>query len=383
MSKYVFDGIYYRNFKNASKLLDKLPAGYYEVRYTKSSGFLLEQHEPFIVTEKQYGTRPKDISHVLKAFNTVQNRNLGVLLTGKKGLGKTLFAKMLAVKAVEEGYPVIIVNEYFYGISEFIQNIAQDVVLLFDEFEKTHDTTSSQQALLSLLDGTAVGKKMFILTCNYINRIDSLIVNRPGRCHYQLRFESPSLSEITEYLNEQLPENRKDILPQVATYADMIHASYDVLRAFVFELSLTDEPWLSAFSRLNTPDMEKIPMEFLLKMKETDVLYRTSDCLLTKRQRQFITLSATGCPGIKVEFMLRDIKTDNALKKMEVKNTDIRVFLPDGEIATEEYADLIILRNGDNRLEYRESHENNLDCEEEPSPFTNIPDDLEQSLPFT
>ena len=61
MSKYVSDGNYYRILKNASNLLDKLPAGYYEVRQTSSSGFLLERHEPFIVTEKLYGTRPRDI----------------------------------------------------------------------------------------------------------------------------------------------------------------------------------------------------------------------------------------------------------------------------------------------------------------------------------
>lgn len=376
MSKYVSDGNYYRILKNASNLLDKLPAGYYEVRQTSSSGFLLERHEPFIVTEKLYGTRPRDIEHVLKAFNTVQNRNLGVLLTGEKGLGKTLFAKILAIKAVEEGYPVLLVNEYFYGISEFIQSITQDIVLLFDEFEKTHDSTSSQQTLLSLLDGTAVGKKMFILTCNYINRIDGLIVNRPGRCHYQLRFENLSLEEITEYLRGQLPESRRSILPQVAAYAEMIHASYDVLRAFVFELSITDEPWLSAFSRLNTPDIEKIPMEFRLKMKGSDVFYTAQDYLLTKKQRQFITFSAAGHPDIRVEFMLRDIKSDNALAKMEVKNSDLRIFLPNGESDTEAFADLLILRKGDN---VSENYESNRDYErmEEPTMFMDVPDEYE------
>lgn len=41
--------------------------------------------------------------------------------------------------------------------------------ILFDEFDKTfqsNDDQDDQAALLSLFDGTAGGKKLFLVTCN-------------------------------------------------------------------------------------------------------------------------------------------------------------------------------------------------------------------------
>ena len=48
------------------------------------------------------------------------DRNLGILLSGDKGIGKTLFLKMPAREAVKRGMIVIVVYRYYYGIGSFL-----------------------------------------------------------------------------------------------------------------------------------------------------------------------------------------------------------------------------------------------------------------------
>ena len=61
-----------------------------------------------------------------------------------------------------------------------------------------------QSGLLSLFDGTSQGKKLFIITCNSLSKLNDYLVNRPGRFHYHFRFEYPSSEEIMEYLTDKL-----------------------------------------------------------------------------------------------------------------------------------------------------------------------------------
>lgn len=101
---------------------------------------------------------------MLKTFSVFE-RNLGVILSGDKGIGKSLFARMLAEKAQDAGYPVLIIDQFIPGISNYIQSIDQEAVFLFDEFDKTFggvrpgdNETDPQASLLSMFDGTSDGK---------------------------------------------------------------------------------------------------------------------------------------------------------------------------------------------------------------------------------
>ncbi len=114
-----------------------------------------------MVKEKVYGIHPKKADKVFKAFTKFE-RNLGVILSGDKGIGKSLFARILASKAVEYGYPVIIIDQFIPGIASYIESIEQEAVFLFDEFDKTFGSIrpgdnegDPQSGLLSLFDGTS------------------------------------------------------------------------------------------------------------------------------------------------------------------------------------------------------------------------------------
>lgn len=226
------------------KTFDQLPVQSYVVRFEKFAGFYLEQYFNFeIKEEKIYGAHPKKVQKILSSFEKF-NRNLGVILSGDKGIGKSLFAKMLAIEVQKKGIPVIVVDRYIQGIASYLESINQEVMILFDEFDKTFadvkvgdDSVDPQASLLSLFDGVSEGKKLFVITCNNIKKLNSYYVNRPGRFHYHIQFDYPTINEIKTYLKDKVDEKYLEDMDKIIAFSKRINLNYDCLRAIAFELS--------------------------------------------------------------------------------------------------------------------------------------------------
>lgn len=93
-------------YGNDMKAYDKIPAGTYDIHCSEMTGFYLSRRPDMVINEKVYGVQSGKVAKVLNSFK-VFNRNLGVILSGNKGIGKSLTAKMIAIEAVKQGYPVI------------------------------------------------------------------------------------------------------------------------------------------------------------------------------------------------------------------------------------------------------------------------------------
>lgn len=255
----------YNIYSDDVKTYDKLPGGCYSVRFSNKSGFYLEAHKNFSFNnEKIYGNYYQKANKVLKAFGKSE-RNLGVILSGDKGIGKSLFARLVGSICTLNDIPVIIVDKYIEDIADYIESIDQEVMVLFDEFDKTYtvtDTeygvsTSPQNSLLSLFDGTTSGKKLFILTCNSLDALSDYIINRPGRFHYNIRFDYPSGKEIEKYLEDQLDNYDESIAAKIIDFSAKINLTYDCLRAICFEIN-NGETFESAIEDLNIINMREI-----------------------------------------------------------------------------------------------------------------------------
>ena len=75
---------------------NELPARAYIIRFEKMTGFYLDEYADIQVKEnKVYGEHAKKVQKVLRAYAKF-DRNLGVILSGYKGIGKSMFAKLLS-----------------------------------------------------------------------------------------------------------------------------------------------------------------------------------------------------------------------------------------------------------------------------------------------
>lgn len=237
----VHSGDTYQIYGDALKTYDKLPLGTYEICFHKMMGFYLSSHNDLVVNEdKIYGSTPVKVEKVLRGFNAV-DRNFGVILSGRKGIGKSLFARQLSVRAKDYNLPLIIVPCYYPGIADFISSIEQEVIVLFDEFEKTfanQEHCNPQEEMLSLFDGIDNGKKLFIITCNEVNKLNSYLLNRPGRFHYHFVLGNPNPEEIKEYMTDKLKPEFHHLIKKLVGFSMNVDLTYDVLRAIAFELNM-------------------------------------------------------------------------------------------------------------------------------------------------
>lgn len=230
----------YRVYGEMIEVYDKLEPDFYQFMFDDNGPHLVRSSRPEIIG-KVYGVEQEKIN---KCFNTYKdfNRSLGIMLVGNKGNGKTLFAKQMCLRMIDAGYPVINVTFYHPSLPAFMAQMSQECVFLFDEFEKMfeHDEQrgSAQNLMLSTFDGINMTKKMFIITCNDVSRLSEYIYNRPGRFHYSFTFTEPSYNDISEYLADNINQEKcVEKLDDITLFCYTNGLNYDCMRSIVFELN--------------------------------------------------------------------------------------------------------------------------------------------------
>lgn len=225
------------------EILEQLPAGVWTIGYKPVIGnpyfYKIDYN---ILHGKIYGNAEDIASHVIKAFETVNcDKNLGVLFSGKKGLGKSLTIKLIVEKIVKQ-YPVIVINEYTKYIPDILTNLKNSVIV-FDEFEKVTREKSEdegitpQETLLSVLDGSVhLNHNLFLFSVNNVDQIDENMLSRPGRIKYHYRFNSIEKSTVEEYCADNLIASRAgDVEELINVIAGSKVQSMDILQSIVEE----------------------------------------------------------------------------------------------------------------------------------------------------
>jgi len=229
---------------------EELPVGTYTVGNHPEKGWYLKPITDFNITGKIYGKTTSRAERIMNTFDERPN-STGVLLTGEKGSGKTMLAKMISQKAAERSISTLVINTPYCGDSfnTFIQSIDEPCVILFDEFEKVFDE-KEQEATLTLLDGVYPSKKLFVLTVNDKYRVNSHMQNRPGRIFYMLEYKGLDKEFIEEYCNDNLIN--KEYIPQIVRLTLLFDSfNFDMLKALVEEMNRYNESPNQAMEMLN------------------------------------------------------------------------------------------------------------------------------------
>lgn len=249
----------YEIYPDDLKTFDSLPAKTYRINFDPMSGFSLSATNNYEKKEeKVYGNHEEKIKKVLASYKSF-DRSLGIILSGDKGIGKSLFTQLLAEESIKNGMPVILVDRAIPGISRFIDSITQECLVLFDGFEKVfsdkNEKGESQSALLGLFDGTSQQKRMYAITVNSLLNLNSFMVNRPGRFHYHFRFDYPTTEEVREFLSDKLDKKYHKEIPKVELFSKKVPLNFDCLRSIAFELN-AGESFQSAIKDLNIINVE-------------------------------------------------------------------------------------------------------------------------------
>lgn len=241
-SSYVTSGNTTRVYDSSVKTSKTLAVGTYRVMFDQMSGYSLERVSTMNADgERVYGTHSRRLDRIFATYDRF-DRSLGVMLSGDKGMGKSLMLRMLAGRVQEKlGLPVIIVDANTPGIATFLDTLGESLVI-FDEFEKTFPggggrESDAQNQFLGLFDGISTVKRLYAVTTNDIGRTNNFLVNRPGRFHYHIRFDYPTAEQVREYLEDTLPEGDAEQIEAVVHFSRRTKINFDHLRAIAFELA--------------------------------------------------------------------------------------------------------------------------------------------------
>jgi hypothetical protein len=216
--------------------ISTLPVGVYAIREDPFKSLYLERRaDKFEFTHKVYGKDQLFIDRVCKTYQNTAG-NIGVLLNGVKGTGKSVTAKILCNQL---GLPVLTIDENFDELVPFLSELPQDVVVMLDEYEKVF---GDSRKLLGVMDGVdaSFNRRVFVMTTNesYIN---SNMLSRPSRIRYVKHYNNLDLNTVKEIIEDRL-EN-KDYRDDLLTIMrDMTTITIDLLISLIHEINIHDEP---------------------------------------------------------------------------------------------------------------------------------------------
>lgn len=233
---------YYNEERQYNNLLE--PAIYSVLEDQDGVLTLSREKSNFSFDHKIYGLRQSIVSRLKKVFDN--KTQVGCLLNGLKGTGKSVTSKIICNNLIDLGYPVILVNKNYKGICEFLSSINENLIIFVDEFEKVFEEDgygSEPSALLSMLDGalTSDCKRLYLMTSNNTD-INTNLLSRPGRIRYIFNFEDLTRVQVEEIVDDLLDSDkttfREDIIDFISK-AELI--SIDAVKTIVQEVNLFNE----------------------------------------------------------------------------------------------------------------------------------------------
>lgn len=241
-------GNFYSVTEESYEIHENLPLGVYQLTKRLDGEYDLIKIKDLSLPNKLYG----DLSIVdkwIKSFNTF-DKNLGILLSGLKGSGKTIYAKKFCIDSKR---PVILINEPISG--EGFNRIlsAKELngsVIFIDEYEKIYNDSDKENLLLSILDGQVDNHLAFVLTVNESSLVSSNIINRPGRIKYLKSFGSLDFDTIDQVIQDRL-DNQKHKDDLVSSLKKLDFITYDILNTIIDEINIFDEPASICCKNLN------------------------------------------------------------------------------------------------------------------------------------
>lgn len=319
--------------RSRADMTEKLPSGVYGFVPTMNGWYLERTADRFEFPFKVYPVSDNIINRIT-TFWEINGGSLGVLMNGLKGSGKTMAAQLLANKLIEgRELPVLVVRKPI-GLQLVFDAVKQDMMVIFDEFEKTHDEEESpgcQQELLSTIDGMSRSSynRLIIFTTNSSN-INENFQDRPSRIHYKFEFYRVADGVIDGLIEDTLPKDllhfRDDIIEYLQTRKI---CTIDIVKAVINEVKTFGESPIKFEDVLNIAkgDPPSYSIEIINPDSGVATLFCSNFMPEDAARRSIELLSGRFKPG-EDRFDSKEIYSDsydgrftiNLLEKCEEKN---------------------------------------------------------------
>lgn len=245
-----------------------MPPGIYEYAVTPNGQWYLAlSSNRYTFPYKIYGAHDHIKNRIQRAWQGLPG-NFGVLLNGLKGTGKTITAQQVVNWAIDEGFVVLNVQTPV-PLATIMAKVEQPMVVLFDEFEKTHDE-DAQQELLSAIDGLSKNefRRLFLFTTN-TKKVNENFLDRPSRIRYNWEFGRLSADVINELLDDLLDPQLADLRQEILTYLNTRAVlTIDVAKTVIIECNIFREGPGNFRQIMNLT--EKSPEAFRLEIVKDD-----------------------------------------------------------------------------------------------------------------
>ncbi len=254
-----------------------LHPGVYRVDFDETQRiiFLTKTDDAFKIPSKLYGTDVDFANRCVKTYHSTKG-NLGILLNGVRGTGKTVTAQLISNSL---NLPVLVVHDRYDGLSQFVNTIQQDMVLFIDEYEKIYN--HYDHSVLTVMDGvlSTSHRRVFLFTTNdaYVNQN---MLQRPSRIRYVKEFGDLSRKVIEEVVDDLLlfEELREDTIEYLSTLETI---TIDIAKTLVEEVNIHRESPKVFGEYFNTKQVEN---EFAIykvdniegKTEESTMYHKTS-----------------------------------------------------------------------------------------------------------
>lgn len=263
-------------FYNSLTIEKTLKSKTYLFNFDEFGNCWLEDIEEFKFPKKIYNVDKQLRVHIKKSFDNY-TKNLGVLLTGNKGQGKSLTAKLICK---DMGLPTIVINKPIpkdVNFINFFNNIKQNHVLFVDEFEKlfSHKTNSDektdgyhkQDVFLSFMDGVLTNehKVLFLLTAN--EEVNQYFINRPSRIKFLVEYD-----ELPEELFNLITDdklNNKAFKDDLEANISLVNLNVDLLISIIEDINLFEMPF-SEFKEIYNYKFEQYRYEVYTIIDEVE-----------------------------------------------------------------------------------------------------------------
>lgn len=252
------DEVYLQNVDSVKEKLSDLGDRVWMVKYNPNKDiYFLKEKERFKIPSKIYG-QTTITDRWLKSIADNPEDNLGILLSGLKGCGKTQLVKFFCKKSK---FPTLIITEA-YSDQQFMDFITDPALgrfnLLVDEFEKTYVKDSDVSKFLTLMDGSFKTKINFLLTINN-PAISEFMMNRLGRIKYRIHYESLEEDVMNDVINDLLIDKSKENVKSIFDLFDKVgFCTFDTLICVLREMNAHKESAIQASKHLNlVPEVKR------------------------------------------------------------------------------------------------------------------------------